>query len=159
MRALCWLIVLLLLLSLVCGFRLPPARKSHRVSPRAQPVTSSSKHAPLPVSIFIASAAPFALSAARSSPWYVWSLLSMTSFAGVAAEKTALGSMLSSPLVTMGLSMILCNVGLLPPAHTGYRFVLNYLVPLAVPLLLLDADLFRCFRIMGSLLKAFLVGK
>lgn len=31
-------------------------------------------------------------------------------------------------------------------------------VPLAVPLLLLDADLKKCFRSTGTLLKAFLVG-
>jgi uncharacterized membrane protein len=31
-------------------------------------------------------------------------------------------------------------------------------VPLAVPLLLLDADLQKCFKSTGSLLKAFLVG-
>lgn len=31
-------------------------------------------------------------------------------------------------------------------------------VPLAVPLLLLDADLQKCFKSTGTLLKAFLVG-
>ena len=31
-------------------------------------------------------------------------------------------------------------------------------VPLAVPLLLLDADLQKCFKSTGSLLKAFLIG-
>ena len=36
--------------------------------------------------------------------------------------------------------------------------VLKWLVPLAVPLLLLDADLRKCFKSMSSLFKAFLVG-
>ena len=31
-------------------------------------------------------------------------------------------------------------------------------VPLAVPLLLLDADLQKCFKSTGTLLKAFLIG-
>lgn len=98
------------------------------------------------------------LQAFRSDPWYVWSLLTMTSTLGVAAEKSGIGSMLSSPLVTMATSLVLCNTGLLPSTHAVYSLIMKYLVPLAVPLLLLDADLFRCFRLMKALLKAFLVG-
>lgn len=94
----------------------------------------------------------------RSDPWYIWSLLTMTSTIGVAAEKTNFGSSLSSPLVTMAISLILTNVGLLPSDHGVYKLILKYLVPLAVPLLLLDANLFRCFKLMKGLLKAFVVG-
>ena len=36
--------------------------------------------------------------------------------------------------------------------------ILQMFVPLAVPLLLLDADLQKCFKSTGTLLKAFLVG-
>jgi len=73
-------------------------------------------------------------------------------------ERTQIGSMLSSPLVTMMASMALCNLGLLPKDSLVYNTVLKWLVPLAIPLLLLDADLKRCLRTTGSLLKAFLVG-
>ena len=66
--------------------------------------------------------------------------------------------MLSSPLVTMGLSMLLCNLGLLPSSHPIYNFVTKYLIPLAIPLLLLDADLKKCIKKTGTLLKAFFCG-
>jgi len=51
------------------------------------------------------------------------------------------GAALSSPLVTMGISLIACNLGLLPATNAAYTTVNKYLVPLAIPLLLLDADL------------------
>jgi uncharacterized membrane protein len=54
--------------------------------------------------------------------------------------------------------MVLCNLGILPKSSPIYTMVLNWLVPLAIPLLLLDADIKRCITTTGSLLKAFLVG-
>ena len=55
-------------------------------------------------------------------------------------------------------TLVLCNINLLPSNHVAYSMVLKWLVPLAVPLLLLDADLRKCFKSMSSLFKAFLVG-
>ena len=92
------------------------------------------------------------------NPWYVWTLLSLTSNIGICSEKTKLGSMLSSPLVTMFSTLVLCNINLLPSNHIAYSMILKWLVPLAVPLLLLDADLRKCFKSMSSLFKAFLIG-
>jgi uncharacterized membrane protein len=40
----------------------------------------------------------------------------------------------------------------------SYLRIYKVFVPLAVPLLLLDADLRKCFRSTGTLLKAFLIG-
>jgi len=54
--------------------------------------------------------------------------------------------------------MALCNIGLLPPKSSVYNIVLKVLVPLAIPLLLLDADLKKCIKRTGSLFKAFLIG-
>ena len=82
----------------------------------------------------------------------------MASTAGISSEKTKFGSMLSSPLITMAISLILCNIGVLPGSSNVYDIVTKYLVPLAVPLLLLDADLRKCFKSMKQLLKAFIVG-
>ena len=55
-------------------------------------------------------------------------------------------------------SLILCNVGALPSSHPVYSVVLSKFVPLAIPLLLLDADIRKCIKSTGSLLKAFFVG-
>lgn len=50
----------------------------------------------------------------HASPWWTWTMLLLASTAGVAAERTRLGAALSSPLITMGVALIGCNVGLLP---------------------------------------------
>lgn len=94
----------------------------------------------------------------RDDPWYVWTILSLSSTIGILAEKTNIGATLSSPLITTITTMILCNLGLLPMTSSVYTTVMRVLVPLAIPLLLLDADLKKCFKSTGSLLKAFLVG-
>lgn len=98
------------------------------------------------------------LALAKVNTWYIWACLGMTSSLGIILERTKLGAMLSSPLVTMGLSMLMCNLGLLPASHPIYGFVTKYLIPLAIPLLLLDADLKKCIKKTGTLLKAFLCG-
>lgn len=68
-------------------------------------------------------------------------MLLCASTCGVAGEKTKLGGALSSPLITMGFALLACNLGLLPVASPVYDAVNKMLVPLAIPLLLLDADL------------------
>lgn len=94
----------------------------------------------------------------QKDPWFMWTLISLSSTAGILAEKTNIGAMLSSPLVTMGISLVLCNVGLLPAKSPIYDIVIKYLVPLAIPLLLLDADIRKCLKYTGTLMKAFLIG-
>jgi uncharacterized membrane protein len=82
----------------------------------------------------------------------------LASTIGILAEKTKIGAMLSSPLITMGISLIFCNIGLLPAKSPIYDIVIKYVVPLAIPLLLLDADIRKCFKYTGTLLKTFLLG-
>jgi uncharacterized membrane protein len=94
----------------------------------------------------------------KSNPWYLWTILSSAATLGLKLEKTSLGSALSSPLITMAFSLVLCNLGIIPSNSPVYSNINKYLVSLAIPLLLLDADLRKCFRNMGSMLKAFLIG-
>lgn len=98
------------------------------------------------------------LHALRNDQWYIWTLISASSTIGILAEKTKVGAVLSSPLVTMGISLILCNIGLIPAKSPVYSIVMKILVPLAVPLLLLDADIRKCLKYTGTLLKAFIIG-
>lgn len=102
--------------------------------------------------------APININVIISNEWYVMSMLSMSGCLGLVLEKTKLGATLSSPLATMALTLILCNCGLLPHKHFLYASVSKYLVALAVPMLLFDADMKRVMKETGSLLKAFLVG-
>ena len=57
--------------------------------------------------------------------WWIWSLLASTSSLGIVLENTKIGAMLSSPLVTMGISLILCNLGVLPSSSPVYSTVLK----------------------------------
>jgi len=96
----------------------------------------------------------------HGNPTFVLSTLLLLSTFGITLEqKTTLGKALSAPLATMGLSLIIANVGILPFVSPLYTNVINqYLVPLAVPMLLYDSNLRRVFSDTGSLLLAFVVG-
>lgn len=59
----------------------------------------------------------------RHTPRYVWAMLMASSSAGLWSERTRWGAAVSSPLVTMLLTISLCNVGVLPPASPAYDTV------------------------------------
>ena len=92
------------------------------------------------------------------SDWWIWSALATSSSAGILLEKTKVGAALSANLITMTVTLILCNMGVMPISSNVYNTVMKYFVPLAIPLLLLDADLKKCMKTTNSLMKAFLVG-
>ena len=79
--------------------------------------------------------------------------------AKLAEERTSLGASVSAPLLAMGAAMILATVGILPPTSPVYDAVWSTLMPLAVVLSLLGADLSRAAaRRGGAVLVAFAVG-
>ena len=63
-----------------------------------------------------------------------------------------------SPLVSIMAGLAATAVGLVTPGAPAHDAVMEYLLPAAVPLLLLGADLRRVVRTTGDLLKAFLLG-
>ncbi|CBN76833.1 conserved unknown protein [Ectocarpus siliculosus] len=99
-----------------------------------------------------------ALSTLLTNRWYVWAVLIASSSAGLWSERTRWGAAVSSPLVTMLLTITLCNVGVIPAASPAYDTVNQVFVPLAVPLLLFDADLQKVLRFAGTLLACFVIG-
>jgi Protein of unknown function (DUF819) len=92
------------------------------------------------------------------SNWCMWTVLMGAASAGLWSEKTNWGAALSSPLVTMLITISLCNLGILPAASPVYNTVNKMLVPLAVPLLLYDADVRRVVKYAGSLMICFALG-
>ncbi|MEJ2604513.1 MAG: DUF819 family protein [Gammaproteobacteria bacterium] len=76
---------------------------------------------------------------------------------GMWAERTAWGRKLGGPLVLLAAAMALANLGVIPHAAPLYGTVAGYLVPLAIPLLLLRADLRTIYRESGPMLVAFAV--
>jgi len=94
----------------------------------------------------------------KSDPWYVWSAALGAATYGLWSEKTKVGATLSAPLVTMGATILLCNIGLLPTHHAVYDIINKKLVPLAVPLLLFDANIKMVLSSTGSMMACFLLG-
>lgn len=85
-------------------------------------------------------------------------ILVAAAFVGLWSERYAWGAALSGAVVTMLTTVVLSNVGVLPSAAPVYDLVWAYLVPVAIPLLLLKANLFRITREAGPTLVAFAFG-
>jgi uncharacterized membrane protein len=96
---------------------------------------------------------------AADRDWTIWALLLGAAALGIWSERTRWGARLSGCLVTMGVTFALSNLRILPAAGAApYDVTWSYLVPLAIPLLLLRADLRRILREAGPTLVAFAVG-
>jgi uncharacterized membrane protein len=66
--------------------------------------------------------------------------------------------MVSAALVSTLVGLAASNLGILPHDAPAYSIVLEFLLPLTIPLLLFGANLHEVIRSTGSLLLAFLLG-
>ena len=91
--------------------------------------------------------------------WGLWaSLFCMGSF-GLWGGKTAFGSKIGGPpLVATLAALVAANLGLIPTQAPPYAVVTKFLLPMAVPLLLLTADIRRVISATGRVLHGFLLG-
>jgi len=100
-----------------------------------------------------------AQSTLHANPTFCLTAILLLSTFGLSLERrTTVGKALSAPLATMALALIVANVGIVPFVSPVYAAVNQFLVPLAVPLLLYDSDLRRVVKDTGSLLACFGVG-
>ncbi|RRT68724.1 hypothetical protein B296_00025900 [Ensete ventricosum] len=90
--------------------------------------------------------------------WGNWTALFAAGAFGIWSEKTKVGSALSGALVSTLVGLAASSAGIIASDAPAHRVVLDYLLPMAVPLLLFNADLRRVLRSTGTLLLAFLVG-
>lgn len=90
--------------------------------------------------------------------WGTWTALFATGAFGIWSEKTKIGSTLSGALVSTLVGLAASNLGIVSCEAPAYKVVLEFLLPLAVPLLLFRADLRRVVQSTGTLLLAFLIG-
>lgn len=95
---------------------------------------------------------------APTNHWGTWSILLTTGAFGIWSEKTKIGSALSGALVSTLVALAASNLGLVAHEASAYQVVNQYLLPLAVPLLLYTADLRRVIALTGRLLIAFCLG-
>ncbi|KNA22204.1 hypothetical protein SOVF_036050 [Spinacia oleracea] len=90
--------------------------------------------------------------------WGLWSVLLSTGAFGLWSAKTKIGSMVSSALVSILIGLAASNLRIIPYEAPAYSTVLEYLLPLTVPLLLFRANMRQLIQSTGSLLLAFLLG-
>ncbi|MED6107677.1 hypothetical protein PIB30_016296 [Stylosanthes scabra] len=90
--------------------------------------------------------------------WGNWTALFAAAAFGIWSERTKIGSTLSGSLVSILVGLAASNVGIVSSEASAYGVVLQFLLPLAVPLLLFRADLCRVIKSTGTLLLAFLLG-
>ena len=90
----------------------------------------------------------------------MWTALLAAAALGLWSEKrTRIGSTLSAAVVSTLAGLAASSLRVLPAdAAPAYGVVMDYLLPLAVPLLLFNADLRRIIKSTGTLLLAFLLG-
>ncbi|TVU12975.1 hypothetical protein EJB05_46642, partial [Eragrostis curvula] len=91
--------------------------------------------------------------------WGNWAfLLSAAAFGTWSEQRTPWGAAMSGALVSIMVGLAATAMGLVSPGAPAHDAVMEYLLPAAVPLLLLGADLRRVVRAAGDLFKAFLIG-
>lgn len=76
---------------------------------------------------------------------------------GLWAESRRWGQQLGGPLILLAVSMAASNLGIIPHSAPLYGTIAGVLVPMAIPLLLLRADLKTIFVESGPMLIAFLL--
>jgi uncharacterized membrane protein len=88
----------------------------------------------------------------------LWAILIAVAAYGFWCERYPWGRKYSGVMFLIGLAVLLANLKIIPTAAPAYDAVWNYLVPIAIPLLLFEADLKRIVRESGPTLLAFVIG-
>jgi Protein of unknown function (DUF819) len=106
------------------------------------------------------SSIPEAFQCLPSNQWGLYAVIASSAAAALRLErKTSFGKNLSGPVTAMLISAILTNIGILPASGSIHLVSLQvFVLKLATPLLLFDADLKKIFLETGIMLKAFLLG-
>lgn len=88
--------------------------------------------------------------------WVVWALIMVGTAACIYWEQTyRWAAKLTGPVLALLIGMILSNFKLMPTESGTYDLVEDYLVPVAIPLLLFRANVVRILRETGPMLAAF----
>lgn len=88
----------------------------------------------------------------------LWAVLIAIAAFGFWCERTPWGRKYSGVMLLITLAIVLANLRIIPTSAAVYDAVWEYLVPVAIPLLLFQADLKRIFSESGPTLVAFVIG-
>jgi uncharacterized membrane protein len=88
----------------------------------------------------------------------LWSILIALAGFGFWCERYPWGRKYSGVMLLIAAAIVLANVRIIPTSAPAYDAVWTYLVPIAIPLLLFEADLKRIVHESGPTLIAFVIG-
>lgn len=88
----------------------------------------------------------------------IWAVLIAVAGFGFWCERFAWGRKYSGVMLLITLAIVLANLRIIPTSAPAYDVVWDYLVPVAIPLLLMQADIKRIIRESGPTLVAFIIG-
>jgi len=93
---------------------------------------------------------------APENVWPVWALIVVGTAVCIYLEQTRKwAAKISGPVLALLLGMFLSNLRIMPAGAPAYDVVDDYLVPVAIPLLLFRANIARILREAGPMLLAF----
>lgn len=99
------------------------------------------------------------LGASLISPDDTWTLVAIIAAGVMGAiyleQNYRWAAKLSGPVLALVAAMALSNLGIMPTKSVVYDLVGEYLVPVAIPLLLLQANIFHIVRTTGTMFLAF----
>lgn len=95
---------------------------------------------------------------AADNDFAIWAVLIGIAAFGFWCERYPLGRKYSGVMLLITLAIVLSNLRIIPTQAPAYDAVWTYLVPIAIPLLLFQADMRRIFREAGKTLVAFVIG-
>lgn len=88
----------------------------------------------------------------------IWAVLIVVAAFGFWCERYPWGRKYSGVMLLITAAIVLANLRIIPTSAPVYDVVWDYLVPIAIPLLLFHADLKRIARESGPTLIAFVIG-
>ena len=90
--------------------------------------------------------------------WALFAILAAIATLAVYLEqKTKIGSKVTGCVMALVFAMVLSNTGIIPLEAAAYDFVWDYIIPLAIPMLLFNADVKKIGRESGRLLIIYLI--
>ena len=88
----------------------------------------------------------------------LWAVLIALAGFGFWCERYPWGRKYSGVMLLMTAAIVLANLRIIPTSAPAYDVIWDYLVPIAIPLLLFQADLKRIVKESGPTLIAFVIG-
>jgi uncharacterized membrane protein len=93
---------------------------------------------------------------APNDHWALWTVLVITAALSILLEqKNRIAAKLTGPVLALIFGMLMSNLGLIPTQAATYDLVWEYVVPLAIPLLLMKMDIRRIIKKTGRMFGAF----